>query len=517
MKARIAVATILMLVPHLVLPGQAQTRAVSIDELVAPIALYPDALIAQILLSAANPAQVQEFDRWLTANNKALSGSNAPGRGCQGGLRGQPRRARPLPAGRQTDGVGPELDEDARWNLRRQPGSDLRQHPEVAAPGAVRGDVEDDPAAGGDDPDDLVWRTGDHHRAGQSAGRLRAAVQPAGRLHAGAEHHHGRHPGRRRRLGRGRRGWRHRLHGRSRDQLLLQPVLLRRVRMVRRRPTCTTTDGTTTWITARMRAKTGWTTAKTSRKTAATGPAIARKTARIAHENGQENRTDRQENRTDRGQNAQQQRTDRQQSRSDARASGETQRGQSATATQSAQGQRTTRSGSAEARGYSGGTRTQGTQQRSGSSDAFSGYSRGSSQRSSSARGQRSRSSSGGRSGGRRRRRSAGHRMNRLLRPSQSGARGRVGASRRFGVRADRNDPLSYVRHARGGSGCACCCHEGRRTRRIDRDLWTRWPRAGGIVGSGDSPHEPPGLPGRLPRAQAVDRGQPDSPDAGHR
>ena len=46
MKARIAVATIL-LVPYLILPGQAQTRGVSIDQLVAPIALYPDALIAQ--------------------------------------------------------------------------------------------------------------------------------------------------------------------------------------------------------------------------------------------------------------------------------------------------------------------------------------------------------------------------------------------------------------------------------------------------------------------------------------
>ena len=75
MKARIVVATILMLVPCLALPGRAQTRGVSIDQLVAPIALYPDALIAQILLSAADPAQVEEFDRWLAANNKALSGS----------------------------------------------------------------------------------------------------------------------------------------------------------------------------------------------------------------------------------------------------------------------------------------------------------------------------------------------------------------------------------------------------------------------------------------------------------
>ena len=33
-------------------------------------------LIAQTLLSAGNPAQVQEFDQWLAANNKTLSGTN---------------------------------------------------------------------------------------------------------------------------------------------------------------------------------------------------------------------------------------------------------------------------------------------------------------------------------------------------------------------------------------------------------------------------------------------------------
>ena len=75
MKARIVVATILMLVPYLVLPGQAQTPAVSIDQLVARIALYPDARSPSSCSSAADPAQVQKFDGWLTANNKTLSGS----------------------------------------------------------------------------------------------------------------------------------------------------------------------------------------------------------------------------------------------------------------------------------------------------------------------------------------------------------------------------------------------------------------------------------------------------------
>jgi hypothetical protein len=113
----------------------------------------------------------------------------------------------------------------------------------------------------------------------------------------------------------------------------------------------------------------------------------------------------RQEQRTDRVETTQQQRTERQQTRqenrpeSQARGTQRTTEGATAQAqTQSASQARTNRVGSAEARGQSGDRSVQ----RSGtSSDAFSGYSSGKSQRSESQRGQRSRSSS--RSGGRRR------------------------------------------------------------------------------------------------------------------
>jgi hypothetical protein len=40
-----------------------------LDQLVAPIALYPDALIAQILAASTYPAQVVEADRWLQENS----------------------------------------------------------------------------------------------------------------------------------------------------------------------------------------------------------------------------------------------------------------------------------------------------------------------------------------------------------------------------------------------------------------------------------------------------------------
>ena len=130
-----------------------------------------------------------------------------------------------------------------------------------------------------------------------------------------------------------------------------------------------------------------------------------------------EERGDRAENvseqRTERRESTAEQRTDRAQTRQENRPEAQAQRAErttpSAASTQSAttQAQRPERTGSAEARGYGDGSRSQTAapaQQRSGSSDAFSGYSNGQSQRSSSARGQQSRGSSRGGGGGGRRR-----------------------------------------------------------------------------------------------------------------
>jgi hypothetical protein len=42
----------------------------AIDKLMAPIALYPDALLAQMLLCATKPAKVAALDEWLASNQK---------------------------------------------------------------------------------------------------------------------------------------------------------------------------------------------------------------------------------------------------------------------------------------------------------------------------------------------------------------------------------------------------------------------------------------------------------------
>jgi len=145
-----------------------------------------------------------------------------------------------------------------------------------------------------------------------------------------------------------------------------------------------------------------------------------------AREDWMDHREDLTEERTDRRENTQEQRTDRQENRQENRPEATSeQRAQAqqkaqerksqgaSSSAQSASTQRTTnRTGSAEARGYGEGSRTtQSATPRTSSSgssgtrsDAFSGYSSGSSQRASSSRGQASRGASRGGGGGGRRR-----------------------------------------------------------------------------------------------------------------
>ncbi len=71
-------------------PSVAPMTADQLDTLVAPIALYPDALVAQVLAASENPDQVAYADDWL-AQNKSLSGT-ALAQGCKPAILG-PQRA----------------------------------------------------------------------------------------------------------------------------------------------------------------------------------------------------------------------------------------------------------------------------------------------------------------------------------------------------------------------------------------------------------------------------------------
>jgi hypothetical protein len=49
-------------------------QAIDLNQVLAPVALYPDTLLAQMLLCAGDPAQVTKLNKWL-ADNKTLKGT----------------------------------------------------------------------------------------------------------------------------------------------------------------------------------------------------------------------------------------------------------------------------------------------------------------------------------------------------------------------------------------------------------------------------------------------------------
>src|SRR5215203_4703281 len=71
-RAIAAVALLIVLGPWPQLTVSAQTPAYqtgSLDQILAPIALYPDQLLAQMLMSAADPASITKLDAWLKLNS----------------------------------------------------------------------------------------------------------------------------------------------------------------------------------------------------------------------------------------------------------------------------------------------------------------------------------------------------------------------------------------------------------------------------------------------------------------
>jgi hypothetical protein len=59
--------------PAAAAPSQPALSAAQLDQLVSPIALYPDPLLAQVLIAATYPLEVVQADRWAK-NNKNLKG-----------------------------------------------------------------------------------------------------------------------------------------------------------------------------------------------------------------------------------------------------------------------------------------------------------------------------------------------------------------------------------------------------------------------------------------------------------
>ena len=54
-------------------PSQQLLKTEELDQLVAPVALYPDTLLASVLMASTYPLEVVQADRWASAN-KGLKG-----------------------------------------------------------------------------------------------------------------------------------------------------------------------------------------------------------------------------------------------------------------------------------------------------------------------------------------------------------------------------------------------------------------------------------------------------------
>ena len=74
MRTLVMAATTLLLLSGPSLSGQAQ-KPETLDKLLAPIALYPDALLAQILLCAEDPGQAVDLKNWM-AKHTTLKGTD---------------------------------------------------------------------------------------------------------------------------------------------------------------------------------------------------------------------------------------------------------------------------------------------------------------------------------------------------------------------------------------------------------------------------------------------------------
>src|SRR5689334_15491429 len=51
-------------------PASDKLKAEQLDQLVAPIALYPDPLLAEVFMASTYPLEVVEADRWVKANKQ---------------------------------------------------------------------------------------------------------------------------------------------------------------------------------------------------------------------------------------------------------------------------------------------------------------------------------------------------------------------------------------------------------------------------------------------------------------
>ena len=151
-----------------------------LDALVAPIALYPDPLLGQVLVASTYPLEIIQLQQWLAKNtglkDKALADAVAK----------QPwdpsiQAMAALPGRRQAARRRHPVDHRPRQRLPRAAGRRHGRRPADAQEGRGHRRAGVERAAEGGDEGRRA-EDGDRHRAGEPPGHLRPHLQPGGRL-----------------------------------------------------------------------------------------------------------------------------------------------------------------------------------------------------------------------------------------------------------------------------------------------------------------------------------------------
>ena len=109
----------------------------AMEELLAPIALYPDPVLSQVLIASTNPQEVLDAGNWLL-QNEGLKGKALDDAAAAGRLHAADSRPGAVPAKRRHDVPRDGLDHRTRPGLHGRPGRRARRRAAPAQAGKGR-------------------------------------------------------------------------------------------------------------------------------------------------------------------------------------------------------------------------------------------------------------------------------------------------------------------------------------------------------------------------------------------
>ena len=111
--------------------------AEALEDLLAPIALYPDPVLSQVLMASANPQEVLDAGNWIL-ENQSLKGKALDDAAAADRLHAAGPRAAAVPGHARHDVPRTRLDHRARRSVHRRPGRRTRRRAAPAQAGEGR-------------------------------------------------------------------------------------------------------------------------------------------------------------------------------------------------------------------------------------------------------------------------------------------------------------------------------------------------------------------------------------------